>query len=355
MDHTQRPSRIAWLDAAKCAAILAVLLNHTVGILYNNKWLLTSSIYCVALFVLISGMTSYLSNQRHQRTWLAEFLHSSKTIIPAYLLATLVFQIARAAKQHTVLFDFATYLRYLGHFNATVLFYYVCLYLQLMLLSRFLYRCIEGFPERFRLLYEITGGLVLLVFAAFSISCTNILDIYGGGGKLFGGTYLFLFYLGMLLMKHRIFEPVSPKRCLVFLAVVTPLLAGWYVMIHLTDRSIDAFFPFGEGYNPPSVAISILALLVLFFVYGAFPLLQTVPVLRWGADAAAYIGRHTLYIFLFHRFLLDYVLEAVLATVSPFPGMRLLIFCALAALPIGWEYIVRTVVRFFRRLQRLDA
>lgn len=40
--------------------------------------------------------------------------------------------------------------------------------------------------------------MVICIVAFLTTNYTNILDIYGGGGKLLGGTYLIAFWVGML-------------------------------------------------------------------------------------------------------------------------------------------------------------
>lgn len=296
-------------------------------------------------------MTSYLSNQRHQRTWWAAFLHGSKRIFGVYAASIAVYQITGALLAgESTLFDLKIFLHHLVLFDLPAPAYYVAVYLQLMLASRFFYRCIEGFSGRYLLLWEIGGGLVLLMFAAFSVQYTDILGIPLGGGKLFGGTYLFLYYLGMLLMKHRVFECISVKKSLVITVTTSPLLILWLTYIHLTQLRIDSYFPFGS-YNPPGVAEMVLAVLMLFWVYGVFTLLQSLPSLHLLTAIVVFIGQHTLYIFLYHWFVLQYFIFRL----SYIPFTAVVVLASLTFFPIGWEYIVGAVVRFFRRLQRLDA
>ena len=121
-------TRILWLDVAKFVAFFAVLLNHSSDFLYKGLLLFKFSVCCIPLFVIISGMTSYLSNQRSQRTWFAGFLHSSKNIFFAYALALLVYQITDAANSGApILFDFETYLQHLFRFDSPTIFYYIFL------------------------------------------------------------------------------------------------------------------------------------------------------------------------------------------------------------------------------------
>lgn len=47
--------RFAWVDCCKAMAIIAVLVDHTNGILYTNQYVGRASYYSVGLFVLFSG------------------------------------------------------------------------------------------------------------------------------------------------------------------------------------------------------------------------------------------------------------------------------------------------------------
>lgn len=57
---------IKWINCAKAMAILAVMIDHTNGILYTNHNVALASYFSVSLFVIISGMMSFLSNERHE-------------------------------------------------------------------------------------------------------------------------------------------------------------------------------------------------------------------------------------------------------------------------------------------------
>ena len=61
-------SQVKWLNCAKCMAILAVIVDHTNGILYTNPHIALASYFSVSLFILIAGMTSYMSDLRHNET-----------------------------------------------------------------------------------------------------------------------------------------------------------------------------------------------------------------------------------------------------------------------------------------------
>lgn len=58
-------SQIAWLNGAKFVAILAVMVDHTNGVLYSNWSIAYASYFSVSLFIILAGMTSYFSGLHH--------------------------------------------------------------------------------------------------------------------------------------------------------------------------------------------------------------------------------------------------------------------------------------------------
>lgn len=52
-------SREVWLDVAKFFAIMAVMIDHTNGILYHNQRVAFFSYYSVVLFIIVMGIGIY--------------------------------------------------------------------------------------------------------------------------------------------------------------------------------------------------------------------------------------------------------------------------------------------------------
>ena len=305
MDKINTGNRIKWLDCAKTIAILAVLTDHSNGILYNNNRVSMLSYFSVTLFILLAGMTSYISNSHHrQDSCFCFFFRSSKKILGAYIFATIMYTI-RFAK----FLEFFTVIKSLIFFNSTGPFYYVILYIQLMLVSKLLYSLMEYSKIKHVIAWETLLGMIIIGLSCFTTNCSNILDIYGGGGKLLGGSYLIVFYVGMLIEKYRIFESNSLKKS-IFFAVVSFIL--WLLWGHFEciDRfGIDSKIPFGYGLNPPSITSITMAIIMMCLSYGFFTLMQRIRVLSWITELFALLGKHTLYIFLYHRLFLDGFLQ----------------------------------------------
>lgn len=60
--------RVYWIDFAKFLAILAVMVDHTYGVLYHNQKVAFASYYSVSLFIILMGITSYWSSNRAGQT-----------------------------------------------------------------------------------------------------------------------------------------------------------------------------------------------------------------------------------------------------------------------------------------------
>ena len=300
-----------WIDMAKAFAIIAVLLDHTFGYLYTNPKILFCSFYSVGLFIYIFGVTSYLSYKNYTGSITDKLKKSLWKIVRPYLVATFIFSIYSDR-----MFDWNTFFDRLIHFNARLPFYYVLLYIQLALvIPIFLYFFDIIDSRKNKILYELTALIVIVLLSVFTTNRTNIAGIYGGGGKLFGGTYLILLYLGMLFGKYK--ECMTDK-----LSVLIPLLImsviltiGWVYFISRDLFNFDSYFPFGYGLNPPGVSLVVYALLLVLVLFLAERVMVHNVVLNSIYVMCSRFGKHTLYIFLYHWFFLGggtkYILEKI--------------------------------------------
>lgn len=294
---------IAWLNGAKFLAIIAVMVDHTNGILYSNPAVAYASYYSVSLFVLLLGMTAYLSSSKNGGGGQASYRGIKKMLV-AYSIAVVVYLLVA-----THGFDLAIYLTYLVNFNISGPHYFVLLYVQLMLVNVLLFPLLQKCPQSQKgYVCEVLILIGIIILSAWTTNHTNILNVYGGGGKLFGGTYLILFYVGMLVMKHGWLERITIAKSMVsLLASGGFLFLLWrYTCAH--GLVLDSYVPFGGGKNPPSITFMTFGLCMLFIAYGMFTLLERIPYTSKVALRICDLGRHSLYIFLYHRLILDYYL-----------------------------------------------
>lgn len=288
-----KKQRISWIDTTKTLAIIAVLVDHTSGVLYDTPILQILSYYSVSTFVLLIGVTSY--NSLSERNGIKYILNRSQSILPHYIIASLLY---------FVLENKGFYLRHFLYnlclFNSSDPLYFVCLYLQIVIICPLLYQFLVLCKN---VVYEIIAILPLLVFSHFSIYSTDILGIYGGGGKLFGGTYVILLYLGLMIAKH--YEQIEKlqKNWLHLLLSICILLSS-SLWICYNKLEIDTRLPFGRGLNPPGISIILYAISVQSFIFWGDRMILNEGV--YGRKVCFYIGKNSLFIFLYHRLFIDY-------------------------------------------------
>lgn len=342
---TGNQDQIPWINCAKFLAIFGVILDHSYGFLYTDSKIGYLSWFSMPLFILLSGMTSYLSGEKYVECgWYRCFWRKSKRILGAYLVASFIYLI-----WDTHFFDLRTYLEELIHFNASPPFYFVALYLQLMVVFYPLNLLLRKIPRGGKwLLAEVGLVGLFLAISIFSIQRTNILDIAGGGGKLFGGTFLLLFYVGMIVAKHEWFSEGSWIRALICMIAFG---IAWVILwrtLCATHLSIEEHFPFGLGKNPPGVTLMLYGICAWGFCFGFFTLLEKNKGTAKVVDVINWLGQQTLTIFFYHFLILAILKEnEFLLTSDPwvrwivgYPviiGGSLLIGAVLSKIAHGWK------------------
>ena len=109
-----------WINVAKCAAILAVMLDHVRFRLYTDATVQNLSFYSVSLFVLLMGITTYGSYSRSTVALGKKVLIRIKSIIVPYFWAVVIYSVVI---NHY--FDLLSVLRSFISFNISGPHYYV--------------------------------------------------------------------------------------------------------------------------------------------------------------------------------------------------------------------------------------
>lgn len=122
--------RIEWIDCAKFVAILAVVTDHCNGFLYKNPYIAHASYFSVSLFVLLSGISTWIAYQRGKEISFASQFQKVKKLCLTYAVATFL---VLCILQHR--FDLKTYLSYLIGFNIQGPYYYFVFFIQLLMIA----------------------------------------------------------------------------------------------------------------------------------------------------------------------------------------------------------------------------
>ncbi len=300
---------IVWIDCAKFLAIAAVVTDHSKGILYEGEALQYAAFFSVSAFLFLSGMTCYFSLERRKEEetlprWTGRRLWR---ILAPYLAAVAVYQYVKSGFQ----FSLAHFFIWAVHFNVEGSFYFVLIYLQLILAAPIVYR-LTLFCRRGRWSF-LWRGVYLAAAWCFSLACmkhTFALETYGGGNYLFGGTYLFLFVMGMIAADMRI--RLYSLKSAVPASIASIVVYGGVLAFLLKDRLAfdESLFGWALRVNPPGITMIGYTLAFLFLIFSLCSLgaLLNHPAVNGALRVLSWLGRYTLYIYLYHTIILDYLL-----------------------------------------------
>lgn len=120
-------------------------------------------------------------------------------------------------------------------------------------------------------------------------------------------------------------------------------LAGWFagwLFICRNQFKIDALLPFGCGLNPPGVPLMLFALFTAGICACAVPMMEKsrYPVMNQVVIILAFIGKHSLYVFLYHRLFLDFFLVPYLHGLNIW-AKRVIYFSVILGMPILTQII----------------
>lgn len=318
--------RILWLDCAKFVAMIAVVTDHVYGAAYTNPMIAHASFFSVSLFVLLSGVSAWLSLGTRQAPLFPVQLRRIGKLALQYALAVFVVYCLRYRG-----FDLTQYLDMLLHFSISAEYYFFVFFFQLLLIApALIYWCRFCNRQKAALLWQGATLVVLCVAAWLFIKRSFILPVHGGGQHLFGGTYIILFYLGMLMASRNVFARTRKQRC-VILIVSACLWIGWWQLMGKEILPFDnlLFSVWGGGFNPPSGNFMGFSIITLLLLYAAFSLLEEHPFMRKILHPLSVMGQCTLYIFLYHM-----VVQRVMIALIPAVEANMWLYRFLVVIPM---------------------
>lgn len=346
-------NRRAWIDCAKAIAIMAVVVDHCSGVLYTNSIIGKASFFSVSLFVLLSGLTAWISNTYKPRD-LKKALKKALTLYIQYAVATFVLL---CFYKH--FFDFKTYLDYLFNFSVTDPFYFFVFFIQLVMISPILlFWCKYCGGKRCGWLLHIITLIFLCFLSSVCIRYTYILPVYGGGQYLFGGTYIILYYIGILLGNSDVFNGTKRKKMVILITSIL-LWTGWLIGLLSKKLPFDQWMNkyWGDGFNPPSVQLGIYAIITMFLLHALFSLLEEsdIRVFRCLVCLFSWIGRNTLYIFMYHLMVRDLMIPYINEMNKFIVGGGIIAFALIIILPVIAADIMKRFKGVIRKISKVQV
>lgn len=147
------------------------------------------------------------------------------------------------------------------------------------------------------------------IVAAICINYTYILPVWGGGMYLFGGTYLLLYYSGVLLASSEIFNKYKKYVVVCGCSIILWLL--WWSLRCMALLPIDRMMIswWGDGFNPPSIELMIFAYITLLICWSGIKLIENRVFFGKIVNIMAMGGRYTFYIFMYHLLVRDIMIQ----------------------------------------------
>ncbi len=276
-------NRQGWIDFCRGFAMIAVVIDHT-QMLYP-KFVAPYIIFAVPMFVFLGGITSSISLEKTTSPHLKYIWKRLKPILLSYAIATAAYRIFTDGWA----FSASNYLWSLLLFNVTSPFYFLAFYLQLIAVSRTLYWYLNRYDS---IAYKLACLAILYLLSSFLMNHARILNLHGGGAFLLGGSYLFVFALGMVCSKPITEIASNPKMVLSLFAfslfmLITSNQFGWI------DIKIS---------NPPLLKAILYMLSMAGLIISSFHLVKSSRnfMVSGGLLCISTIGKHSLYIYLYH-------------------------------------------------------
>lgn len=296
--------RVNWIDLFKAFAIIAVIIDSTYYYdLFKNPIIQYFSSFSVTLFIFMAGITSALSISKRKNIDAKYFYSRLLTILIPYTIATLIYHLIN----HNGSFSLPIFFTSLITFSASPQFYFVVFYIQLVLVSGILYSLLNHRPGWFQVLI-----LILIGFCTIYLNNnTMLLDIYGGGAKLLGGSYFFVFAMGMAFILN--IDYLNQNKSLIWMFVLSSLLFVGF----LQSKYYMVMFS-----NPPNVYLILFSFSLFGIICPIYRIVERFTFIQKIEIPILLIGRYSLYIFLYHLLFLNF--GKIIATSLGFEHVKLL-------------------------------
>lgn len=291
--------RVKWIDAAKTVAWGGVMTQHVNHLFYCDQRIFKSTWYAVALFIMIGG---YLTACSYEKKGTIDIRQRTGRLLLTYSAATVIY----VFYQERYL-DVEGLFLHIIHFDASGPFYYIWVYCQLLVISPVLEgalnwadaKGIKGYVRRAAVLTAV------LSICYFNVTYTSAFQLSSSGGHLGGGIWLFYWYMGMRMKAVLDCEFKHPKAAF---GVSIFLLCIWEYIFIFKDYIVCFQAMFGDtqisGLNWMHALQTVL---VLFAVKSGMACIENRGKRIWDIviRVFCFIGRNTLYIFLYHLLFLD--------------------------------------------------
>ncbi|MNI09924.1 Acyltransferase family protein [compost metagenome] len=326
-------TRAEWIDFLKGLAIVAVVLDHLINVIYFNQTVHLFTIYSVSLFILLSGMTAVISLERNKKPLKTYQISRIKGILIPYIIASVIYRLA----YHDFRFNWVDFWNDLLYFKASPPFYFILFFLQLVIIAPYLYKALI----KMNVVLQIVGLLPIYFISKYLTHYTEIGSIYGGGGRILGGSYLFVFYLGMLF--YLLYQKYGDKLNNLWMYIL-----GIVISLSAIYLIYDSGWLYLAWSNPPNKQAIMYTLFVFVFAFSLYMVASKWKIPTKTLSLFTIMGRHSFYIFLYHLLFIFYA-SKITTAIGPLNNKLLnailfLLFAIIIPILIGVIVKYRSVI-----------
>ena len=281
-----------WLDFLKTLAMIAVVLNHVYGFVFNNNILLFHTGFSVTLFILVAGVTSSISISKRNLVDKRYLFNRVSGILIPYLIGSFIAHVY----SNRGTFDFIQFLNQIISFSASGPYYFVAFFIQLVLVSTFIFFLFKKYNNIYKHLMIIS---IIYLISVYFNKHTIIGNIMGGGGKLLGGSYLFVFSLGIFIYNYINILKGFKTNIIVFIVSLV------CIVIFEKNQMILKVWS-----NPPNNYLVFYTIIIFFIVFSSYNIfLSKLRLIIKLIKCINKIGQNSLYIFLYHYIFIHFAIN----------------------------------------------
>lgn len=324
----EKNNREMWIDIIKAISIIAVILNHVIfNLIYtlNIEFSFINvnyTILSVTTFIIMAGYTCCISLSKYEDINYNEYRRKRLYgIIIPYIIASIIY----------VVFEYGSLninvlLTNLLYFTANGPFYYVLIFIELVLVSPYIYNIFN--KSKNKIVIQLIVLALMLCISYVFLNFTSVTNVYSGAKYLFGATYFFAFGIGFF-----IYFNLELMKKLKYL-ICSASLVGLSIFIYM--RLIDKVWS-----NPPNKLAIIYSVLALGFIFSTYQILNRF-IKNYDKfflnKLLSIIGRYSLNIFLYH-YLIILILNRLKISEYIKDSMLLFIIYFIPALvvPLLWK------------------
>lgn len=196
--------------------------------------------------------------------------------------------------------------------------------------------------------------VIVLLISYFSMK-EKAFDIILGGGYLFGGTYLTILYCGIEFGRNdNRLSKLFNKNIKKSLIIVSFLLLLSVLFIYKNKFEIDNMIFGSIFYNPPNLSIIVYSVLIIMFIYIYVAYFEQFQIKQINSiiNIVNYIGKHTLYIFLYHNYLIGCIMRITFIQSHTGIPITVLVSLLIMFVSLAIEYLSKLISSYISIIVR---